>query len=50
MNRVVSFLLLALVVFFIITQPTDAAHTVQTIAGTLRDAAKSVTVFFAELV
>jgi large-conductance mechanosensitive channel len=50
MNRVVGFIVLALVVFFIITQPTDAAHTVQSIGHTLRDAAESVTVFFSELV
>jgi hypothetical protein len=49
MNRVVGFIFLALVVFYIITQPKDAAHLVQNIGGTLRDAAESVTVFFSEL-
>ena len=49
MQRVVGFLALALVIFYIITQPTSAAHAVQGIAHTLRDAAESVTLFFREL-
>ncbi len=49
MNRVVGFIVLALVVFFIVTQPADAAHTVRMIGSTLRSAAESVSVFFSEL-
>lgn len=49
-NRVIGFLVLALIIFFIITQPKTAANVVQSLAYTLRDAAESVTVFFRELV
>lgn len=49
-KRIVGFLVLALVIFFIITQPRTAADSVQTIGSTLRDAADSITTFFTELV
>ena len=49
-NRVVGFLVLALVVFFIVTQPRSAAHVVQSLGSTLREAAESITVFFREIV
>jgi hypothetical protein len=50
LRRIVGFLVLALVIFFIITQPTTAANSVQSIGGALRDAADSITTFFTELV
>lgn len=49
MQRIVGFIVLALIIFFIITQPRSAANAVQSIGGTLRDAAESVTLFFREL-
>jgi large-conductance mechanosensitive channel len=49
MQRVIGFLVLALIIFFIITQPRSAANAVQSIGHTLREAAESVTVFFREL-
>jgi large-conductance mechanosensitive channel len=49
MNRIVGFLILALIVFFIITDPESAAHVVRSVAHEFRDAAKSVTVFFREV-
>jgi len=49
MQRVVGFLALALVIFYIITQPTSAAHAVQSLGHVLRDAAESMTLFFREL-
>ena len=50
LKRIVGFLVLALLIFFIITQPESAADSVQNIGATLRDAAKSITTFFTELV
>lgn len=48
-NRTVGFLVLALVVFFIITQPTSAARTVRSLGHTLRDAAEQSAVFLREV-
>jgi large-conductance mechanosensitive channel len=48
-NRLVAFLIVAFLIFFIITQPRTAANAVQSVAYTLREAAESVTVFFREL-
>ena len=50
LRRVVGFLVLALVIFFIITQPESAADSVRSIGATLRNAADSITTFFTELV
>ena len=50
LRRIVGFLVLALIIFVIITQPKSAADSVQTIGATLRDAADSITTFFTELV
>jgi hypothetical protein len=50
LRRIVGFLVVALVIFFIITQPRSAADSVQSIGATLRDAADSITTFFTELV
>jgi large-conductance mechanosensitive channel len=49
-NRVIGFLVLAFIIFFIITDPRSAAGVVQSIAYTLREAAESVTLFFREVV
>jgi large-conductance mechanosensitive channel len=50
LRRIVGFLVLALIIFFIITQPETAADSVRSIGATLRDAADSITTFFTELV
>ena len=49
-NRVVGFLVLAFIIFFNIPQPRSAAGVVPSIAGTLREAADSITVFFTSVV
>jgi hypothetical protein len=49
-NRLVGFLVLALIFFFIITEPRTAAGVVHSLASTLRDAAESMTTFFRQLV
>ena len=49
-NRIVSFLVLALVIYFIITEPRTAAGVVHSLAGTLREAADSITTFFRAVV
>lgn len=49
-NRIVGFLVLALVIYFIITDPRTAAGVVHSLAGTLRDAADSITTFFRAVV
>lgn len=49
-RRIVGFLLLALLVYFVIVRPTAAADSVHSIAYTLKDAADSVTAFFTRLV
>ena len=46
---VFGFLVLALGLYFIITQPEAAADTAQSIGVTLRHAADSITTFFSEL-
>jgi hypothetical protein len=48
-KRIVGLLVIALVIFFIITQPTAAANSLQNIGSILRDAATSVTTFFTSL-
>lgn len=49
-RKIVGLLALALVVFFVITQPGSAAATLQNIGGILTDAANSIVTFFTELV
>lgn len=49
MSRVLGFLVLAFIIFFIITQPRSAAGVVQSIGGTLQEVAESITVFFRAL-
>jgi hypothetical protein len=41
---------MALVLFFVFTQPEDAAGSVQNVGTTLRDGAESVITFFTQLV
>ena len=48
-RRIVGFLVLALVLFFIITQPKAAADVVQNIGAALYYAAESIGTFFKEL-
>ena len=50
LKRIVGFLVIALVIFFVITQPTSAANSVQSIGSTLRNAAESITTFLTQLV
>lgn len=49
-NRVVGFIVLALVIYYIVTDPTSAAGAVHAVGGTLQEAAESVTVFFRAVV
>jgi hypothetical protein len=49
-KRIVGLLVIALVVYFIIARPDTAANSVESILGTLRGAAESITSFFARLV
>jgi hypothetical protein len=49
-RRIVGFLVLALIIFFIITQPESAADAARSIGATLRNAADSITQFFTALV
>jgi hypothetical protein len=50
MSRLVAFLVVALLIFFIISQPETAADTVKAIASTLVNAFEAVITFFDELV
>jgi hypothetical protein len=49
-RKILGLLALALLVFFVITQPAGAADSVQNLGGTLRSWAESVTLFFDQLV
>jgi hypothetical protein len=49
-KKIVGLLAIALLIFFVVTQPDGAANSVQSIVGTLRGAAESVTQFFTRLV
>lgn len=50
MRRLVAFIVVALLVFFIVTQPETAADLVQTIAAALVDFFEAFITFFDELV
>jgi choline-glycine betaine transporter len=50
MKRIVGLIVLALVVFWVISSPDSAANVVQSIGAGLRNAADAVVRFFAELV
>lgn len=49
-KKILGLLVIALLIFFVITQPSGAANSVQNIGGILRDAAQSITTFFTQLV
>ena len=49
-KKIVGLLAIALLIFFVITQPSTAAASVSNIGSTLRNAAESITAFFVELV
>jgi hypothetical protein len=49
-RKIVGLLAIALLVYFVIVQPSAAAGSVQSIGSTLRDAADSITTFFTQLV
>ena len=49
-RKIVGLLVLALLMFFVISQPTAAADSVQSIGDSLRGAATSITNFFTQLV
>ena len=48
-KKIVGLLAIALLIFFIITQPSTAAASVQNIGSILRNAAESITNFFVQL-
>jgi hypothetical protein len=50
MSRVIAFIVVALLIFFIVTQPETAADAVQTIAAALVDFFDAILTFFGELV
>jgi hypothetical protein len=50
MSRLVGFIVLALIIFFIVTQPESAADTVQYIAAALVAFFDAFVTFFTELV
>ncbi|GEL19968.1 hypothetical protein [Pseudonocardia asaccharolytica] len=50
LKKILTLLGVALVVFFIVTQPTGAANALGNIGTILRDAANSVTSFFTQVV
>ena len=49
-KKILGLLAIALLIFFVVTQPASAAASVQNIGGILRDAANSITSFFTKLV
>jgi hypothetical protein len=49
LKKILGLLAIALLVFFVVTQPSGAAASVQNIGGILRDAAQSITTFFTQL-
>jgi hypothetical protein len=49
-KRILGLLVIALLIFFVITQPVAAANSLQNIGNILRHAAQSVTTFFTQLV
>ena len=49
MRKLLAFVAVALLVFFIVTQPETAAHVVRTIGAALVDAFDAIITFFSEL-
>lgn len=49
-KKIVGLLVIALLIFFVVTQPDSAANSVQNIGSILKNAAESVTRFFTRIV
>ncbi len=49
-RKIISFIAIALLIFFIVSRPERAAESVQNIGGILSDVANSVSDFFTALV
>ncbi|WP_296371297.1 MULTISPECIES: TcpD family membrane protein [unclassified Pseudonocardia] len=49
-KKIVGLLVIALLIFFVVTQPDNAANSVQNIGSILKNAAESVTRFFTRIV
>lgn len=49
-RKIVGLLVIALLIFFVVTQPGAAANSLQNIGGILADAANSIVTFLTELV
>ena len=49
-KKILGLLAIALVIFFVLTQPGTAANAVDNILGMLQDAAESATSFFTNVV
>ena len=49
-KKIVGLLAIALLIFFVITQPSSAAASLSNIVAFLRNAAESITSFFTQLV
>lgn len=50
LKKILGFLAIALVIFFVITQPSGAAGTIDSIGSMLTNAANSVVSFFTQVV
>ena len=50
LKKIVGLLVIALLIFFVVTQPDSAATSLQNIGTILRNAAESVTRFFTRIV
>lgn len=48
-KRLLGFIAIAFLVFFVISRPTSAADSVQSIGNILRDAGNSISTFFDDL-
>lgn len=48
-RKIVGLLVIALLIFFVVTQPSSAAQSLQNIGGLLADAFSSIITFFTEL-
>ncbi len=49
-KKIVGLLVIALLIFFVVTQPDSAANSVQNIGTILKDAANSLTHFISRIV
>jgi hypothetical protein len=49
-KKLAGLIAIALLIFFVVTEPDSAANSLQNIGGTLHDWAESVTTFFKEVV